>query len=74
MQEQQPVNDLMRYPEAAEFLRMKMSSLYSAVSRKRIPHYRLSGRDVRFSRKTLTAWLLRREVCPADDADHADAE
>ena len=53
---------LLTYPEAADFLRMKLPTLYSKVSRREIPHVRLSGRDVRFDVAELTAWLDARRV------------
>jgi predicted DNA-binding transcriptional regulator AlpA len=53
---------LLSYPEAATFLDMALGSLYSKVSRKEIPHLRLSPRMVRFSRCELIAWIDARRV------------
>lgn len=45
------------YQEAREFLGMKHGTLYSLVSRRQIPHIRLSPRLVRFSLRELEFWL-----------------
>lgn len=56
------IPSLLTYGEAAAFLRMKLPTLYSKVSRREIPHVRLSGRDVRFDVAELSAWLDARRV------------
>ncbi len=53
---------LLSYLEAADFLNMKLATLYSKVSRKEIPHLRLSGRMVRFDPEKLQEWLEKRAV------------
>jgi len=52
------------YQEAADRLRIKKSTLYSLVSKKAIPHVRLSGRMVRFDLDVLDAWIKGHEVTP----------
>lgn len=42
--------------EAAEFLGLRMSTLYRAVRENRVPHYRI-GRIVRFSKATLEQFI-----------------
>ena len=60
-------NGLMTYLEAAEFLNMKLATLYSKVSRKEIPHLRLSGRMVRFDPERLAEWLKERAIETGED-------
>ncbi len=60
---------MLTYQEAAEFLSMRLATLYSKVSRHEIPHVRLSGRMVRFDPDALAEFLrLRTFTPPAPDA------
>lgn len=58
----QKQNDYLTYEQAAEYLGLKLSTLYSKISRKEIPHYRLSGRCVRFNRRELIEWMESHHV------------
>jgi excisionase family DNA binding protein len=51
------VEAFMDYEDASKFLKIKKGTLYSLVSTRRIPHHRLSGRLVRFSKRALEAWI-----------------
>jgi excisionase family DNA binding protein len=53
---------LLTYPEAACLLGVKIGTVYSLVSQRRIPHVRLSGRLVRFERRALEAYIAARRV------------
>ncbi|MCC6157445.1 MAG: helix-turn-helix domain-containing protein [Deltaproteobacteria bacterium] len=53
---------LLTYSEACAILKMKLPTLYSKVSRREIPHVRLSGRDVRFDADELARWIDDRRV------------
>jgi excisionase family DNA binding protein len=55
--QQKTLSDLLRYEQAAEEFNIPINTLYSKVSRREIPHYRLGGRCVRFSRKILMEWI-----------------
>jgi excisionase family DNA binding protein len=57
-------SDTIGYPEAAELLHVAPGTLYAWVHQKRIPHFRLSGRCVRFSRADLLAWMAGHAVSP----------
>lgn len=59
---------MMNYEEAAAFLGLKVNTLYSMVSRKELPHVRLSRRLVRFDRAELARWVAERRVAPAERA------
>jgi excisionase family DNA binding protein len=50
------------YKEASKWLGIPISTLYSEVSLKKIPHFRLSKRQVRFSKNELMAWLQAHSV------------
>ena len=59
----------MNYKEASEYLGVKIGTLYSWVSLRRIPHVRLSGRMVRFNRDELDQWLADRRIEPSAGPD-----
>lgn len=54
----------LNYKEAAQFLGLPVGTLYALVWREAIPHIRLGGRLVRFSRSELQAWLDSHRVSP----------
>ncbi len=51
--------------EAAQYLGVKASTLYSMVERKEIPHYRI-GRLIRFTKADLDAFMRERRVDRVD--------
>lgn len=55
-------DDMLTYKEAAKLVGLKLATLYSKVSRREIPHFRLSDRLVVFSRRELKSWLASRRV------------
>jgi excisionase family DNA binding protein len=57
-----PPADIIGYNEAAVLLGVKLSTLYGWVHHKQVPHFRLSGRCVRFSRADLLAWMAGHAV------------
>ena len=48
---------LLNYEAAADYLAIKKCTLYSLVSRKKIPHIRLNSRHVKFDQEELEKWL-----------------
>lgn len=50
------------YDALSEWLGIPKPTLYSKVSRKEIPHHRISRRLVRFRRAEIETWLQAREV------------
>lgn len=54
--------DLIGYDEASDFTGIGKSTLYAMVCQKRLPHFRLGGRLVRFSKKELSEWLQERYI------------
>jgi excisionase family DNA binding protein len=55
-------DELGGYDFASKVTGIKVSTLYSLVCEKRIPHVRLSRRMVRFRRSDLEKWLNERAV------------
>ena len=53
-----PDDDVLTLVEAQAFLKIGRSALYRAVARNQVPHRRI-GKQIRFSRGALTAWLGR---------------
>jgi excisionase family DNA binding protein len=58
-------SQMLTYIEAAEFTGIAVTTLYTMVCRKQIPHVRLGKRLVRFPRAELDAWMRERFVPPA---------
>ncbi len=58
------IGDVLRYAEAAKLLDVPLGTLYAWVHKRRVPHFRLSGRAVRFSRSALLNWLEAAAVSP----------
>ncbi|HEY3353786.1 MAG TPA: helix-turn-helix domain-containing protein [Polyangia bacterium] len=56
--------EVLNYPQTAAFCGFRLGTLYSLVSRKRIPHLRLGKRLVRFRRSELEKWLDEHRVEP----------
>lgn len=62
----------MSYLEVTKFLNIKLSTLYSMVSRKQIPHHRINKRAIRFRRDELEAWLSSNAVAVQPSAANED--
>lgn len=61
-------DDIITYEQAARILGIKVNTLYSLVSLRKVPHLRLGPRLVRFSRTALSEWLAAHAVQPAEPA------
>lgn len=59
--------NLIPYAEAAQVLGVPISTLYTWVARRQIPHVRLSNRVVRFDRDVLESWLDESSVAPVEN-------
>jgi excisionase family DNA binding protein len=67
---------LLGYKDAANELGLPIGTLYSLVSRRRIPHVRLGRRLVRFDQAPLAAWVMKHRVAVAQSeaaVERADA-
>ena len=53
---------LLTVREAAEILGIKEETLHLWASQRRIPHYRLGRKAIRFKEAELTAWLEARRI------------
>lgn len=56
--------ELLSYAEVEAQFGIPIATLYSAVSRRKIPHVRLGPRWVRFRRSELEAWIDDHSVTP----------
>ncbi len=64
--------DLLTYAEAADMLGLELSTLYTLVSRRTVPHIRFGRRLVRFRRRELRAWVDERAVPPISSSPPAN--
>ena len=72
--------NLLTYQEISKLLNIKIATLYSLVSRRRIPHIRLSGKMVRFDQEQIERWLDARrraeeefkQVVQVKNSEHED--
>jgi len=58
---------LLTAPEVAEYLGVKLGTVYNKVSRREIP-FEKAGRMLRFRRSTIDEWIQSHPV-PATDAE-----
>jgi excisionase family DNA binding protein len=70
--------DMLNYEQASQLTGLAKGTLYSMVSKRQIPHIRITPRLVRFSRQALEDFLREREVPmdpagPESDADQTQA-
>jgi len=61
-------HELLTYAQAAQFLNVRLGTLYALVSRKEVPHVRLGKRLVRFSRRALSSMIADRSIAAARDS------
>ena len=62
-----PEREIMKPEEAADFLRLSVSTVYQ---RKDIPRHRLPGsRQIRFIRSELLAWIKRESIHQEDNSE-----
>ncbi len=61
--------ELISYREAAAMLGIAVGTLYSWVSRHRIPHIRMSPRCVRFDKVAIGDWIDSNAVPATGQAD-----
>lgn len=62
-------DDFLTYKQTASYLNLPIATLYTLVSKKRIPFYRISGRIIRFSKAELIAWINRGANMPHTDLE-----
>ena len=56
-----PTEEVLTVVEAAKLLRVSKAWVYQEASAGRLPAYK-AGRNVRFTRRTLLAWLEKQKV------------
>lgn len=55
-------HEILDYKQAAAFLSLPMGTIYAMVSQRRLPHFRIGPRCVRFKRQELLSWLEAKHV------------
>ena len=59
--------EVLTFSEAAAFTGFSKSYLYKLTMRRRIPHYKPSGKMVYFNRQELTAWLQQNRASTSEE-------
>lgn len=57
------MSHVLTYKQTSEVLGLPLGTLYSMVSKGQIPHFRMGGRLVRFSREEIENWLREKHIC-----------
>jgi len=60
------VPDILDAKQAADFLRLRISTLYEKTSEKRVPHFK-RGNKLYFNRQQLQSWLEEGKVKTTDE-------
>ena len=55
------MNDLMKVPEVAEFLRCQPRTIYKWIKNNRLPYYKL-GASLLFRREDVLRWMDERKI------------
>ena len=61
------VEDYLSAEQAAEFLKIKINTIYSKVEKGDLPHYRSGKRKLLFSKNELEQYVARRKGKTVDD-------
>jgi len=62
------IPDILDVKQAADFLRLKITTLYEKTSEKTIPHFK-KGNKLYFKRDELQAWVLEGKVKTKDEIE-----
>ena len=54
--------ELMDIRKASAYLGIKVNTLYEWVYTRRIPHFKIGGRSIRFDRRALDQWIEKQMV------------
>lgn len=66
-------DDYLSAEQAAQFLKIKLNTVYSKVEKGELPHYRSGKRKLLFSKKELADYIVgRKGKTKADISDEAD--
>lgn len=61
--------EVLNFNEAAEYLELSLSHLYSLTSTKQIPHFCPQGKKLYFNRQELDAWLQRNRQTTTEEIE-----
>lgn len=68
----QAVSEILDVKQAANYLRLKITTLYEKTSRKLIPHFK-KGNKLLFKRTELEAWISEGKVKPHGETENEAA-
>lgn len=66
--------EILNIREAADFVGLSVSRLYALTCHKKIPHYKLNGKGLRFKRSELEEWLTRDRVATNEEIETKERE
>lgn len=55
--------------QAAEYLKLKPSYIYSLIHQKKIPHYKPNGKRVLFNKLELNEWIAKSRIKSIDEVE-----
>lgn len=61
--------ELLDLNQAAEFLKLKPSYMYSLIHQNKIPHYKPNGKRVYFIKSELITWIMGSKVKTIDEVE-----
>ena len=61
--------ELLDLNQAAEYLKLKPSYMYSLIHQKRIPYYKPNGKRVYFIKSELIKWIMGSKVQTVDEVE-----
>ena len=61
--------ELLDLNQAAEFLKLKPSYMYSLIHQNKIPHYKPNGKRVYFIKSELIKWIMGSKVRSVDELE-----
>ena len=61
--------ELLDLNQAAEYLKLKPSYMYSLIHQKRIPYYKPNGKRVYFIKSELIMWIMGSKVKTIDEVE-----
>lgn len=59
--------ELLDLNQAAEYLKLKPSYMYSLIHQKRIPYYKPNGKRVYFNKAELNKWIIKSKIKSIDE-------
>ncbi len=61
--------ELLDVKQAAEYLKLQPSYIYSLIHQKKIPYYKPLGKRVYFSRRELNEWITKSKIKSVEEVE-----